>query len=325
MPLSRRSLLFGLLPAAATVALAGCRGDDGSVQIRAADASEPVTEVSSTSVRPAVQVSLPPTLGLPEEPIAQGGMFAATLSGESLINVSAEFMGRQFPTVVENGTFLTYIPVGQMIGSTEQVAPGTYPVAMHYEIVGMPLPRTLQGSVTVIPTDFPVEMLRFTPQVAALLEPSRVEEETAIMQAAYGDFTPVRLWNGIFTRPSVAEVSDGYGTRRSYQGGPATGSHAGVDFGAFTGDPVLAAANGRVVLARMMPVRGNMVILDHGAGVHTGYCHLASFTVEVGQEVRAGEEIAETGATGLVTGPHLHWEVVAGGMHVDGLRWLLPA
>jgi hypothetical protein len=325
MTLSRRSLLLGMLPAAGAVALAGCRGDDGSVQIRAADASEPVTEVSSTTVRPATQGSLAPTLGLPDEPVAQGGMFAATLRGDNLINVSVEFMGRSFPTIVEDGMFLTYIPVGQMIGSTEQAAPGTYPVAMHYEIVGMPLPRTLQGSVTVAPTDFRVEMLSFTPQVAALLEPSRVAEETAIMQAAYGGFSPVRLWSGVFRRPSAAEVSDGYGTRRSYQGGPATGSHAGVDFGAFTGDPVLAAADGRVVLARMMPVRGNMVILDHGAGIHTGYCHLSSFSVEVGDDVRAGQQIAATGATGLVTGPHLHWEVVAGGMHVDGLPWLLPA
>jgi hypothetical protein len=325
MTLSRRSLLLGMVPAAAGLALAGCRGDDGSVQIRTAEANEPVTEVSSMRALPTAQASVHPTLGLPDQPVAQGGMFVATLRGDNLINVSVAFMGRQFPAVEEEGTFLTYLPVGQMVGSSEQVAPGTYSVEMHYEIVNMPLPRTLQGSVTVIPTDFPVEMLSFTPQVAALLEPSRVEQETAIMQAAYGGFSPVRLWSGVFTRPSAAEISDGYGTRRSYQGGPATGSHAGVDFSAFTGDPVLAAADGRVVLARTMPVRGNMVILDHGAGVHTGYCHLASYSVEVGQEVRAGERIAATGATGLVTGPHLHWEVVAGGMHVDGLRWLLPA
>lgn len=249
-------------------------------------------------------------------------MFQATLSGDGLINVAAEFMGRQFSTVEEAGRFLTFIPIGQSIGSTEQVAPGIYPVRMDYEIVGMPLPRTIEGSISVSPIDFPVEILTFTPQVAALLEPSRAAQETALMKAAYGGFTPERLWGGVFTRPSAADVSDVYGSRRSYQGGPTTGSHAGVDFGANTGAPVMAAARGRVVLAQMMPVRGNMVILDHGVGLYTGYCHLASYSVQIGQEVQAGERIAATGATGLVTGPHLHWEVVAGGMHVDGLRWL---
>lgn len=325
MSLSRRSLLLGIVPAVAGLVLAGCRGDDGSIQIRSAEADEPVTEVSSTRAQPTAQAAVRPTLGLPDQPVAQGGMFATTLRGDNLINVSVSYLGRQFATVEENGTFLTYLPVGQLIGSTEQVVPGTYPVEMQYEIVSMPLPRTLQGSVTVIAANYPVEQLSFTPEVAALLEPSRAEQETAIMQAAYGGFSPVRLWSGVFTRPSAAAVSDGFGTRRSYQGGPPTGSHAGVDFSAFTGDPVLAAADGRVVLAQMMPVRGNMVILDHGAGIHTGYCHLSAFAVEVGQDVRAGERIAATGATGLVTGPHLHWEVVAGGMHVDGLRWLHPA
>jgi murein DD-endopeptidase MepM/ murein hydrolase activator NlpD len=249
-------------------------------------------------------------------------MFQATLSGDGLINVTAEFMGRDFSTIEETGSFLTFIPTGQLIGSTEQVAPGMYPVRMHYEVVGLPLPRTIEGSVSVDPTDFPVEILTFTPQVAALLEPSRAVQETALMKAAYGGFTPERLWDGVFVRPSAADVSDVYGSRRSYQGGPTTGSHAGVDFGANTGAPVMAAARGRVVLAQMMPVRGNMVILDHGVGLYTGYCHLDSYSVQIGQEVQAGERIATTGATGLVTGPHLHWEVVAGGMHVDGLRWL---
>jgi murein DD-endopeptidase MepM/ murein hydrolase activator NlpD len=322
MALSRRSLLLGLIPATAGLALAACDGEERSLRIGPADASEAGTETPRPAAGTAMRTRPAPSLALPREPISQGGMFQATLSGDGLINVTAEFMGRRFATIEENGAFLTFVPVGQMIGATEQVPPGTYPVAMHYEIAGLPLPRTLEGSVSVTPTDFPTEILTFTPQVAALLEPARVEQETAMLRAAYGGFTPLRLWDGGFTRPSPAEISDVYGSRRSYQGGPTTGSHAGVDFGAVTGVPVLAAADGRVVLAQMMPVRGNMVILDHGAGVYTGYCHLASFSVEVGQDVRAGERIAATGATGLATGPHLHWEVVAGGMHVDGLRWL---
>ncbi len=319
MTLSRRTLLFSLLPAA--LALAGCEDDPPLVRITATDAPAP-TVGPSPSGRSASLRSEPPALSLPDGPVAQGGTFVASLTGDRIATATVEFNGRQFQTIQENGAYLAIIPVGQLIGSTEQVRPGTYPVAMHYELLGQPLPRTLEGSVTVTPTEFPVEYITFTPQVAALLEPSRVEQETAMLKAAYGGVSPVRLWEGFFLRPSVAEVSDVYGSRRSYQGGPVSGSHSGVDFNAPAGAPVYAAARGRVVLAQPLPVRGNTVILDHGAGVFTGYCHLSDFWVEPGQDVRSGEPIAATGATGLVTGPHLHWELVVGGQHVDGLRWL---
>jgi hypothetical protein len=319
MTLSRRTLLLGIIPSA--MALAGCARGDTPVQI-SAGTNEPAPAVTQPAAGATPRASLPPLLRLPPDPVPQGGAIPATLSGDSLINVTAEFLGRRFRVVEERGSFLAFIPAGQLIGDTQQVPPGVYPLAMNYEIVGLPMPRTLEGSVTISATDFPVEMLTFTPQVASLLDPTRVEQETAIMKAAYGGFSPVRYWDGPFLRPSPADVSDVYGSRRSYQGGPVTGSHAGVDFAANVGAPVVAAAHGRVELAQMMPVRGNMVILDHGAGVFTGYCHLASFSVMPGQEVRGGEQIGLTGATGLVTGPHLHWEVVVGGMHVDGLQWL---
>src|SRR5205823_12065814 len=101
-----------------------------------------------------------------------------------------------------------------------------------------------------------------------------------------------------------------------------TGSHSGVDFGAAPGSPATAAAHGRVLLTRRMVQHGNMVSIDHGAGVFTGYCHLSAFAVSEGDEVQAGDLVGYTGATGLVTGPHLHWDVLVGGIHVDGLRWL---
>ncbi|MGH2587469.1 MAG: M23 family metallopeptidase [Dehalococcoidia bacterium] len=321
MTISRRSLLLRLLPAVG-VLTAACGDDDPLIRITAADDRLMAASTSPPVARAAPQSSGMPVLSLPGTPIPQGGSFSAQLTGDRLVNVSVEYLGHQFPTLEEHGTHLTVLPVGQAIGTTEQVPPGTHSVIASYEIIGSPLPRALEGSVTVTPTEFPVESLSFTPEVAALLEPSRAEQEAVLLEAAYGGFTPERLWDGFFLRPSAAEISDVYGSRRSYQGGPPAGSHAGVDFGAAAGDPVFAAANGRVVQAQMMPVRGNMVILDHGAGVFTGYCHLTSFAVQPGQEVRAGDLIAATGTTGLSTGPHLHWEVAVGGMQVDGLRWL---
>ena len=77
----------------------------------------------------------------------------------------------------------------------------------------------------------------------------------------------------------------------------------------------------KVVLARQMQVRGNMVIIDHGGGLFSGYAHLSAFNVAEGQMVEAGEVIAMSGNTGLSTGAHLHWEMSSGGILLDALRF----
>ena len=86
-----------------------------------------------------------------------------------------------------------------------------------------------------------------------------------------------------------------------------------------------AAAAGTVVLAEQLSLWGNAVVIDHGWGVLTGYAHLSAIHVTPGQQVTAGEVIAEVGNTGLSTGAHLHWEMWVGGTSVDALQWLDPA
>jgi murein DD-endopeptidase MepM/ murein hydrolase activator NlpD len=97
--------------------------------------------------------------------------------------------------------------------------------------------------------------------------------------------------------------------------------HEGIDLGGITGEPVHAAAAGVVVLAETLQVRGNAVILDHGAGVLSGYYHLDRIAVQAGQRVGQGDLLGAMGATGLVTGSHLHWELRVGGVAVDPREW----
>lgn len=156
-----------------------------------------------------------------------------------------------------------------------------------------------------------------------LLDPALVVAEQERMSALQVLFTPARSWHGPFIRPVEAAVNSYYGTRRSY-GGPYTSYHSGVDFNAGRGTPVHATADGTVVFAEPLAVRGDVVIIDHGWGVLTGYWHLSSIDVAVGQEVLAGDLVGRVGNTGLSTGAHLHWEVWAGGVSVDGLQWLEP-
>ena len=120
----------------------------------------------------------------------------------------------------------------------------------------------------------------------------------------------------------VAGISSRFGERRSFNDGPLGGNHGGTDFGLPEGSPVMAANSGRVALARQLALRGNMVIIDHGGGVFSGYAHLGAFAVAEGQEVEKGEVIAFVGNSGLSTAPHLHWEISVHGVLVDPVRFI---
>ena len=331
MTVSRRSFLRGLIPVSSVIALGGCVDErllrfsleerEGALTPRVDDPAP--AELEQAQAAPA-RAPEPPTLHLFSRSVAQGGTFLVVVTGDNLLSAMLGFREWEHPMVAEGNALLAVVPAGQAVGTTVQPAPGQYPVTVRVVLEGAADASALAETISVVPTNFPVEYLTFEPGVATLLDPALTVQETAILREAYGSNSGARLWDGFFLKPSSAPVSDVYGSRRSYQGGPVTGSHSGVDFGAAAGSPVAAAATGRVALARALPVRGNTVILDHGAGVFTGYCHLSEFWVAPGQAVRAGAQIAAVGATGLVTGAHLHWEVVAGGQHVDGLRWLAP-
>ena len=101
-----------------------------------------------------------------------------------------------------------------------------------------------------------------------------------------------------------------------------TSYHSGHDYGADTGEPVLAPITGTVVLAEPLQVRGKVVILDHGLGVFTGFWHLSQIDVEAGQVVGRGEQVGLVGNTGLSTGPHLHWEMRVHNMPVNPIQWM---
>jgi murein DD-endopeptidase MepM/ murein hydrolase activator NlpD len=111
-----------------------------------------------------------------------------------------------------------------------------------------------------------------------------------------------------------------FGDRRVFKyanGNEDTSIHAGVDYGVPTGTPVSACGPGRVVLARNRIVTGNSVVLEHLPGVYSLYYHLDSIAVNEGVMVDAGTLLGRAGATGLATGPHLHWEIRVAGENTD--------
>ena len=132
------------------------------------------------------------------------------------------------------------------------------------------------------------------------------------------------LWQGPWQRPVEGTDTGWFGAQRVYNGQLGRGWHHGHDIGAPWGTPIRAPAAGRVVWAGSKPTHGIGVILDHGAGVYSGYWHLAYTSVEVGDDLALGGQLGVIGLTGLTTGAHLHWEVIVRGHDIDPLQWLGP-
>jgi murein DD-endopeptidase MepM/ murein hydrolase activator NlpD len=155
----------------------------------------------------------------------------------------------------------------------------------------------------------------------------RIEDEKAIKNAAFSHFIASPEWAGNFIAPVPMEVSESYGTSRTFNGKLAS-VHRGTDYRAPPGTLVHASNAGEVVLARELYYEGNCVVIDHGLGFMTLYMHLSKFDVKEGDKVEKGQTIALSGGTGRVTGPHLHLSVRWNGEYLDPAKLLalkLPA
>jgi len=124
------------------------------------------------------------------------------------------------------------------------------------------------------------------------------------------------MWTSPFMRPRASAVTSRFGSGRMFNG-TLTSRHLGVDFRGATGEPIRAANRGVVALVDQFFLAGNVVYIDHGGGVVTGYFHLSKALVAAGDTVERGQEIGLVGATGRVTGPHLHWNARYGAVTVN--------
>lgn len=156
-------------------------------------------------------------------------------------------------------------------------------------------------------------------------ETARIQEEGERLRAIYEQASPERLWRGAFRFPLAGPPRGGnFGTRRVLNGEPRA-PHSGLDIRAATGTPVYATQNGRVALAEPLYLSGNTVVIDHGLGLYSCYFHLSAINVKQGDDVSAGALIGRVGATGRVTGPHLHWGLIVNEAKVNPLEILPPA
>ncbi|MCW5874330.1 MAG: peptidoglycan DD-metalloendopeptidase family protein [Anaerolineales bacterium] len=158
----------------------------------------------------------------------------------------------------------------------------------------------------------------------ALLNPELSEREMQQVYAMVADATPDKRWAGYWgaPHPYINVINSRFGIHRSYNNGEYENYHYGIDFGGGVGIEIWAPAPGTVIFAGPLDVRGNVTIIDHGWGVYTGYFHQSQILVELGDQVQTGQVIGLVGATGRITGAHLHWEVWVGGVAVEPMDWL---
>jgi len=177
-----------------------------------------------------------------------------------------------------------------------------------------------RGALVVADKKFPVRELTVdekyvTPPEKVL---GRIQEERERVDQIFATVTPERFWNGSFLLPVPGEVISVFGKRNIYNKQPRS-PHSGVDFRGAVGTLVRAPNAGRVVLVAELYYSGNTVVLDHGFGLYSYFGHLSEFSVKEGDMIRSGDVVGKVGATGRVTGPHLHWTVRLAGSLIDPL------
>lgn len=180
------------------------------------------------------------------------------------------------------------------------------------------------AQVEVLPKKYKEQHIRLQNRKHVNPDPEQVkrfEREYKQQIDAYASFRPTGPSNILFDKPVDGPLSSPFGLRRFFNG-EERNAHSGLDFAVPTGTPVKAPADGVVTIVADYFFNGKTVFIDHGQGLITMYCHLSGFNVKPGETVKRGQVIARTGATGRVTGPHLHWNVSLNNARVDPLLFL---
>jgi murein DD-endopeptidase MepM/ murein hydrolase activator NlpD len=206
-----------------------------------------------------------------------------------------------------------------LIGIDLTTEPGEYPVAVRVTTLeGETVRRTYVLAVS--PKEFPTRHLTVSP---SFVNPppevlDRLQRESRQVADIFRISSADRQWSGPFLAPVPGQSTSSFG-RRSVFNGESRSPHSGADFRATEGTHIEAPNAGTVVLADNQYFSGNVVIIDHGWGLYSYFAHLSAIDVTEGDTVTLGQVVGKVGATGRVTGPHLHWTVRLNEARVDPL------
>jgi murein DD-endopeptidase MepM/ murein hydrolase activator NlpD len=203
-----------------------------------------------------------------------------------------------------------------VVGVDLEMKAGNYPGEIHVTRDGKVEKRSVTLNVKAV--KFPVQHLQVAEEYVAP-NPENTERalrEATEIDAIHNTISGEALWRDAFIVPIPGGVGASFGKRRVFNG-EARNPHGGADLKATTGTPIRSANRGRVVLARNLFFTGNTVIVDHGLGIYTLYAHLSRIDVKESAIVERAQVVGLAGATGRVTGPHLHWGARVQNSRVD--------
>jgi len=271
----------------------------------------------SASSRPQTTSSDDLTVSVASRSIRPGELVVLTVSSPAVISsVHARAFARDLPSFrVGPKTWRV------LVGIDLETAPRAYTVDITAsDSAGV---RHASHRLVVTPRAFRTRTL--TVDDAFVNPPSeaqaRIAREAAELNDLWAHSDNSRLWDGPFIRPVPDAANSAFGTRSILNGQPRS-PHSGADFNSATGTPIKAPNAGRVVLAGDRYFTGNTVMIDHGLTLFSLFAHLSEMQVKVGDTVKTGDVIGKVGATGRVTGPHLHWSVRLDGARIDPLSLL---
>ncbi|MCD0156814.1 peptidoglycan DD-metalloendopeptidase family protein [Deinococcus sp. 6GRE01] len=275
--------------------------------------ADQLTPTPPTARIAGVNVTVPASLRM-------GEAFTVQLSGARAAQATVRFPSEIGEDVRKPAEILN--PVG---AAGEYVVPGrvvlgkTTPVVFEVSVGG----ELVRGRIPVVGLDQPIQHLNLSPQISGVLQDPARKAEDALVEKAYARRTP-QAWSRPFAPAlkGASPTSSSFGQPRTYTAGGPVAYHFGTDYPARTGTPVLAVNDGTVVIAGRYPVRGGLVVIDHGAGVTSLYFHQSRVTAKVGQKVTRGQKIGEVGNTGLSAGAHLHLEIRVRGEGTNPASWM---
>jgi murein DD-endopeptidase MepM/ murein hydrolase activator NlpD len=267
-------------------------------------------------------VSTPPTLTVTHRArsLQPGEIVVLTItSTDPLTTVDVRAFDRTERVRALDGQSQTWQAI---IGLDLDVRPGAHVVTV--SATSPAGPATTSYTLNVAAKTFPTRRLNVDPNFVnpPASAAARIAAETAELAALWtAGVTPPPAGALAFSAPVPHKANSAFGTRSIFNGEP-RGAHSGADFLSPTGTPIQAPAPGRVVLAKDLYYSGGSVAIDHGLAIVSLFAHLSAITARVGDDAVAGQVVGRVGATGRVTGAHLHWTVRVNGARVDPLALL---
>lgn len=266
--------------------------------------------LDQAEAEPQLLVSIAPDL------LTQGEALSITVESEEASGVAATIGARSWNLIeTEPGLWwgVIAIPRDADTGSTDVVIDLYGPAGSWL--------RSISSQIIVLASAAPFEEV-ILGGTGITADPAEIQRDHDVRFVDNVSVSGPARWQGPWLVPAQGEVTGVFGSKRSYDGVPSDGWHHGHDIAADHGDPIVAPAPGTVAWTGELVIHGIGVLVDHGAGVYSGYWHMSLVAVREGMEVASGDWLGNIGTTGLSTGPHLHWEVIIQGIDVDPVQWL---